>query len=126
MSARRQHIKDKSKSAAKSADKGKPALVAQPHGGALLASGKPGNAGGSGRPPDEFKARLRELVTQADKAGHLEAVLSDPDHPQWLAALKFATEYGYGKPPQSVAISAEVPREVTTNVWRFGDRLVTF
>jgi len=66
---------------------------------------------------------MRELVTWAERQGHLESVLGDPEHPQWMAALKYATEYGYGKPTQSVAVSTE-PRAPI--VWRFGDREITF
>ncbi len=36
-------------------------LIVQPHGGALLAGGKPGNKGG-GRLPSEIKGTLREIV----------------------------------------------------------------
>lgn len=39
-----------------------PALVPQPHGGALLSGGLPGHAGGPGRPKDEIRARLREIA----------------------------------------------------------------
>ena len=34
-------------------------LIPQEHGGALLSGGVPGNAGGTGRPPSEVRARLR-------------------------------------------------------------------
>lgn len=44
------------KAAAKSAA---PRKVPQPHGGALLSGGMPGNRGGTGRPPSELRARLR-------------------------------------------------------------------
>lgn len=37
-----------------------PSLVPQPHGGALLTGGVPGNAGGTGRPPSAIRASLRE------------------------------------------------------------------
>jgi len=37
-------------------------LVPQPHGGALLRGGVPGNAGGSGRPRNELRAELRDLA----------------------------------------------------------------
>ena len=47
------------KSAAKTAV-GRPARIAQPHGGALYEGGVPGNGGGTGRPPSIVRARLRE------------------------------------------------------------------
>lgn len=37
-----------------------PALVQQPHGGALLSGGVPGHKGGGGRPPDVIRKRCRE------------------------------------------------------------------
>lgn len=36
------------------------ALIQQPHGGALLPGGMPGNAGGAGRPPSEVRRACRE------------------------------------------------------------------
>jgi hypothetical protein len=88
-----------------------PALVEQPHGGALLSGGVPGNKGGTGRPPDEFKARMRELVTRAEVEQELETVLGTRDHPQWLGALKYATEHGYGKPKESLEVSGKIGLE---------------
>lgn len=43
------------------ADAGGQELIPQPHGGALLPGGKPGNKGGTGRPPNELRQRMREL-----------------------------------------------------------------
>lgn len=48
------------KRAAKSAE-----LIPQPHGGALLTGGVPGNKGGTGRPPDWLKALKREAASDA-------------------------------------------------------------
>lgn len=53
------------------------ALRAQPHGGALLPGGQPGNRGGSGRPPsavrlrclDSFEARITVAEEIADNSG---------------------------------------------------------
>jgi hypothetical protein len=58
-----------------------PALIPQPHGGALLSGGKPGNAGGPGRPKDELRAKMR---TAADAA--LDAMLAA------LAGERLATD----------------------------------
>lgn len=38
-----------------------PVLREQPHGGALLSGGVPGNKGGNGRPPNEIRALARDL-----------------------------------------------------------------
>lgn len=47
---------------------GAPALVPQPHGGALLAGGLPGNRGGPGRPKEELRARMRAMLDGAHDA----------------------------------------------------------
>ena len=39
-----------------------PALVPQPHGGALYAGGVPGHVGAGGRPSSEVKARAAEIL----------------------------------------------------------------
>jgi hypothetical protein len=48
-----------------------PPLVPQPHGGALLAGGRPGHKGGSGRPPNE----LREAARAGLDEGALERII---------------------------------------------------
>lgn len=58
-----------SKTAGKSAG---PDLVPQPHGGALLSGGVPGNKGGTGRPPSAIRRELRE--TFADLISHLQRI----------------------------------------------------
>lgn len=88
--------RDVGKSAGKSAVTMRPG----PRGGMLRVGSLPGNTPGSGRPPDEFKAAMRALATYAEQAGYVRDVLMDKDHPQWLGALKFVTEHGYGKPTQ--------------------------
>lgn len=63
----------KAKRSTKAARPGAPAtLVKQPHGGALRTGGKPGNAGGSGRPPSELRARLRGAM--ADRIPVIEDI----------------------------------------------------
>ena len=37
-------------------------MVAQEHGGALKSGGTPGNKGGTGRPPNELRGTLREIL----------------------------------------------------------------
>lgn len=39
-------------------------LVEQPHGGALLAGGVPGNRGGTGRPPNDVREKLKGVVEE--------------------------------------------------------------
>lgn len=56
----------------------------------------------AGRPPDEFKALCRELATAANTIKAVRAILKDQDHGQFLQALRWASEHGYGKPNQPV------------------------
>lgn len=51
-------------------------LVPQPKGGALLAGGKPGNAGGSGRPPSIVRDRARSSFY--DRIPMLEKIADQP------------------------------------------------
>jgi hypothetical protein len=83
-----------------------PEKVPQPHGGALLHGGMPGNAGG-GRPRDEFKALCRELASGEMTVQSLQTILADPKHAQFVAALRYLTEQGYGKPVESVEVSGK-------------------
>ena len=86
-----------------------PARFVPSHGiGQLNRGGTLGNKGGTGRPPDEFRARMRELATLADKRKHIETVLDDPAHPQWLPALRHVTEHGYGKAIQPVDLAQTI------------------
>lgn len=89
-----------------------PEKIPQENGrGALYAGGVPGNKGG-GRTPDAFKAEMRKLVSHSARLKHLKSVLSNPDHPQFLAAYKFATEQGYGKPKETVEHSGTIQHGV--------------
>lgn len=55
---RKPRSKGLAKTAAETADR--PTLIEQPHGGALLAGGVPGNRGGTGRPRSEIRDALVE------------------------------------------------------------------
>lgn len=65
----------------------------------------PGNKGG-GRPPDAFKALCRELASGEKTIGNVRAILTDPNHPQFLPALRWAAEHGYGKAKESVDVTS--------------------
>lgn len=75
-----------------------PKLIKQPHGGALLSGG----TGAGGRPKDEWKAMLREMASSDQTLAGVRSILQDPTHPQYLKALEFAAERGYGKEAQTV------------------------
>jgi hypothetical protein len=59
----------------------------------------------AGRPPDEFRAHMRALVSRADVTEALTEVLSDKRHPHFAKAFQMAAEFGYGKAAQSVELS---------------------
>lgn len=77
--------------------------VKQPHGGVLIPGAGRGPAKGApnaGRPPDEFKALCRELATAENTIKAVRAILKDKKHAQFIPALRWASEHGYGKPTQ--------------------------
>ena len=74
--------------------------------GGTLKTGNPGNKGGTGRPPDAFKAAMAELASSDEVIEHVRAVLADPSHPQWLGAWKHVTEHGYGKATQGLDVTS--------------------
>ena len=85
----------------------------QAHGGALLRGGNLGNKGG-GRPTDEFKRRMRKLVSRHETLDYFRECLDGKLGPQvFLSALQFATEGGYGKVPVVTQVSgADEPLEI--------------
>lgn len=75
--------------------------------GNALRVGNPGNKGGTGRPPNEFKETLRNLVDRGTVHEHLLGVLEQgPSHPQFLDVLKYVTEHGYGKAAASMDVTS--------------------
>lgn len=57
----------------------------------------------AGRPPDEWKAKLRELASRENVLAHIQTVLdAGPEHPFFAKALEYVTEHGYGKATQHV------------------------
>ena len=73
---------------------------------------------GGGRPPDEFRARLRAMVSREDRMVVVETVLRDKKSPHWINAWKYATEHGYGKPPQPVTLATEEGRPLEIAITR--------
>ncbi len=73
-----------------------PALVPQPHGGALLGSGLPGHVGGGGRPSSVLRERLRGSFQ--DRVKVLEAIADDSeaDPQDRIRAIDVLAKYGLG------------------------------
>ena len=71
-------------------------LVPQPHGGALRNGGT--NKGGSGRPPDLFKRRLRQARDRKQVHDYLKKCLDGGEGPQaFLKAISWVTTKVDGK-----------------------------
>lgn len=68
----------------------------------------PGNAGGTGRPPSEFKERMRALASSEEVEAYLTRCLKGEEGPKpFLGALSYVTDHGYGKPSQSVDLTTQ-------------------
>lgn len=65
----------------------------------------------AGRPPDKFKELCRELASGQKTIEAVEAILEDQDHAQFMAALKWASEHGYGRPSQPLEHSGTITIE---------------
>lgn len=72
---------------------------------------------GPGRPPDVFKQLCRDLASGALTIQAVTGILSDASHPQFMAALKWATEHGYGKPKESVEHQGTIQHEHRVMKW---------
>ncbi len=72
---------------------------------------KPGSPN-AGRPPDEWRERLRAMASRDEVLNHVsEVLLAGPDHPYFDRALQYATDHGYGRPTQPVEHSGKVTLE---------------
>lgn len=81
--------------------------------GGRLRTGNPGNKGGSGRPPNEFKAHMAALVSRKDVEAYFERCLSGEFGPKFfLAARQAAKDDAYGKAAQPIVGDAEQPVEI--------------
>lgn len=99
-----------------------PPLRVPAHGNGKLRVG--GTNRGGGRLPDAFKGLCRQLASGEMTVQQVEAILRDANHPQFMAALRWATEHGYGKPKETVEHQGAV--DVGPQVWEFGKRRITF
>lgn len=88
---------------------GKTAVVPQKHGGALLTGGVPGNKGGTGRPPNELRGSMREILEKG--LPHLEEFATgenDAKPAYQLKAIDIAARYGLTKEPYDRALIDEL------------------
>lgn len=76
------------------------------NGGMLRRGSLKGNTPGTGRPTDEFRAKMRSLVGKPEVEKTLTEALEAPateDH--FWKALNYATDHGHGKPEQKSDVS---------------------
>lgn len=62
----------------------------------------------AGRPHEEFREMCRGLASREETLARVMAILQDSDHAQFMPALKWATENGYGKAKETVEHTGEV------------------
>lgn len=66
----------------------------------------------AGRPPDEWRERLRAMASRDEVLNHVsEVLLAGPDHPYFDRALQYATDHGYGRPKQDIGLSGTLTLE---------------
>ena len=82
-------------------------LVKQDHGGAIM---RGGTNPGSGRPTNEFRHALRDILTMPEVHAAFMAIITDPSHNQFTSLWKSAAAYAYGRPPQTVKLESDTRR----------------
>lgn len=98
-------------SSKKSAKKSAPGRPFQPGTDQRRGNGPSKGAPNAGRPPDKFKELCRELASGQKTIEAVEAILEDQSHSQFMAALKWASEHGYGRPSQPLEHSGTITIE---------------
>lgn len=99
-----------------------------PRSGAEIPLGAhPGNTGGkkgrSGRKRDAFKEMCRELASSSAVEGAVRVILKNPKHPAFIGALRWASEYGYGKPNQKFRVHADIVHGLAERIKRARERV---
>lgn len=69
----------------------------------------------AGRPPDAFKEMCRQIASRGARALLAKQVMTDPTHEAFSSALKWATDHGYGKAPQSVELTGKGGRPLAAS-----------
>jgi len=92
--------------------------------GNRLKVGNPGNRGGPGRPPNEYRDAMRQIAYNAAQIERIKAWLSDPDVRVQLQAWMAVADRGYGKPTQPIESEVthrhyvvEAPKELSRTEW---------
>lgn len=94
----------------------KTTAIPQQHGGSLNSGGTPGNSGGkkgkSGRPPKAFKEFCAALSKDNQFQARLKRTSKDPEHKNYIGAVKIVVEHAEGKPAQQVHVSGKLDVDV--------------
>jgi len=79
--------------------------------GKLLRGGQLGNKGGTGRPPNWFKAELAKVLDRANAAQVVQDIIEGKkgNPADRLRAIQFAHEATAGKPTQPIELPAVMP-----------------
>jgi hypothetical protein len=90
----------------------KSAVKKLPDGRVAPGRGPAKGAPNAGRPPEEWRERLRAMASREEVLEHVANVLLvGPEHPYFDKALDYATQYGYGKPKQEIEHGGKVTLE---------------
>ena len=66
----------------------------------------------AGRPPDEWRERLRLMASRDEVLEHVNSVLLEgPSHPYFDRALQYVTDHGYGRASQPIEHSGTLTLE---------------
>src|SRR5688500_2225597 len=79
-------------------------LVRQPHGGALLAGGRPGNAGG-GQPKAAVRVWCRSQLLDLEVQAVIARIVRNPEAPNYASTLRLLFAYGLGPPVQQLELT---------------------
>lgn len=90
------------------------AKVPQPHGGALNAGGTPGNKGGTGRPPNSFRAFLKTLREDPEVQSAILSAAKDPTSRGFSTAMALAEKYDDDKPAEKAELTVSGLEDILT------------
>lgn len=85
--------------------------VKQPHGGAILQGGNPGNKGG-GRTPNWLKDWCDELLAKKESKAQVQAVLADSTHTAYASMWKAVADRAHGRPKETIEHQGEIKHGV--------------
>ena len=70
--------------------------------------GKPGR---SGRPSNEFREQMRQILENEHVQAAFMSIITNPEHPQFSQLWTRAAAYAYGLPPQKVELEGSLKTE---------------